>query len=62
MCILDYTSDQRKILGYMNPILQNQLTLNPQINENNEKYKTMYKKKNVATKKKNSTKRKGIVH
>jgi hypothetical protein len=44
MCSLNYTSDIEKRLGYTNPNFINQLQLNPQINENSEKDKTMIKK------------------
>jgi hypothetical protein len=39
MCSLNNTTNRRKRLGYVNPNLINQIQLNPQINENNEKYK-----------------------
>jgi hypothetical protein len=44
-------SDESKRLGYVNPNLINQLELNPQINENNPKYKNMRPKSKIATKK-----------
>jgi hypothetical protein len=52
MCSLNYTSDDQKRLGYVNPTLINQLTLNPQLNENSETYKAMSKKKRDTTQKK----------
>jgi hypothetical protein len=52
MCSLNYTSDDQKRLGYVNPTLINQLTLNPQLNENSETYKAMSKKKRAASQKK----------
>jgi hypothetical protein len=61
MCILNYTSDDQNRLGYVNRTLINQLTLNPQLNENSETYKAMSKKKR-ATAQKKSQKRKGILH
>jgi hypothetical protein len=45
MSSLNHTSDTEKRLGYVNPNYINKLQLNPQINENNGKYKTMNKKK-----------------
>jgi hypothetical protein len=39
MCSLNNTTNRRKRLGYADPNLINQIQLNPQINENNEKYK-----------------------
>jgi hypothetical protein len=51
MCSLNYTSDDQKTLGYVNPTLINQLTLNPQLNENSETYKAMSKKKRDAAQK-----------
>jgi hypothetical protein len=52
MCSLIHTSDKSKRLGYVNPNLINQLELNPQINENNPKYKNMRPKSKIAAKKK----------
>jgi hypothetical protein len=52
MCSLNYTSDDQKRHAYVNPTLINQLTLNPQLNENSETYKAMSKKKRDTTQKK----------
>jgi hypothetical protein len=52
MCILIHTSDDSKRLGYVNPNLINQIKLNPQINENNVKYKNIRLKSKIAVKKK----------
>jgi hypothetical protein len=60
MCSLNYTCDDQKRLGYMNPTLINQLTLNPQLNENSETNIAMSKKKRDAAQK-NSQKRKWIL-
>jgi hypothetical protein len=60
MCSLNYTSDDQKTLGYVNPTLINQLTLNPQLNENSETYKAMSKKKRDAAQK--THKRERILH
>jgi hypothetical protein len=49
---LNHTSDKRKRLGYVKPNLTNQIELNPQINENNPKYKNMRPKSKIAVKKK----------
>jgi hypothetical protein len=51
MCSLIYTSDKSKRLGYVNLNLINQIELNPQINENNLKYKNMMLKSKIADKK-----------
>jgi hypothetical protein len=48
MCSLNYTSDRLKRFGYVNPNLVNQLALNPQINENSQKFKTMSKSKQAV--------------
>jgi hypothetical protein len=53
MCSFNYTSDPQKRLGYVNPTLINQLTLNPQLNENSETYKARGKKKKDTTQKTN---------
>jgi hypothetical protein len=45
MCSLNYTSDDQKRLGYVNPTLINELTLNPQLNGDSDTYKVMSKKK-----------------
>jgi hypothetical protein len=50
MCSLNHTTDIEKRLGYVNPNYINQIQLNPQINENNEKFKTMNRKKLGYTK------------
>jgi hypothetical protein len=42
---LNHTSDTKRRLGFVNLNFIIQLQLNPQINENSEKYKTMIKKK-----------------
>jgi hypothetical protein len=59
MCSSNYTSDDQKRLGYVNPTLINQLTLIPQLNENSETYKAMSKKKQAATQKKTHKREKG---
>jgi hypothetical protein len=59
MCSLNYTSDQRKRLEYVNPNLINQLTLNLQINENSESTRS-WVSRNESRHKKHSSKRKGI--
>jgi hypothetical protein len=41
----------KKTLEYVNPNLINQLQLNPQINENSEKYKNMKAKSKIKVKK-----------
>jgi hypothetical protein len=51
MCSLNHTTDQRKRLGYANPNFINQIELNPQINENNPKYKNMRPKSKTDAKK-----------
>jgi hypothetical protein len=51
MCSLIHTSNKRKRLGYVNPNLINQIELNPQINENNLKYRNMRSKSKIAVKK-----------
>jgi hypothetical protein len=53
MCSLNYTSDDQKRLGYVNPTLINELTLNPQLNGDSDTYKAMSKKKWDAAKKTN---------
>jgi hypothetical protein len=60
MCSLNHTSDTKKGLGYANPDLINQLQLNPQINENSEKYKNM--RGRLKSTQKNSPLRKGLWH
>jgi hypothetical protein len=57
MCSLNHTSDERKRHGYANPNLINQIELNPQINENNLKYKNMRPKSKIAAKKLTNVKR-----
>jgi hypothetical protein len=52
MCSLIHTSDESKRLGYVNPNPINQIELNPQINENNPKFKNMRPKSKIAVKKK----------
>jgi hypothetical protein len=61
MCSLNHTTDQKKRLGYANPNLINQIQLNPQINENNPKYKNMKVKSKIAVKKKLTTENRTIV-
>jgi hypothetical protein len=51
MCSLNHMSDEIKRLGYTNPDLINQIELNPQINENNLKYKNMRPKSKIVVKK-----------
>jgi hypothetical protein len=51
MCSLIHTSDESKRLGYVNPNLIKQIELNPQINENNPKYKNMRPKSKIVGKK-----------
>jgi hypothetical protein len=60
MCNLIHTSDKSKRLGYMKPNLINEIELNPQINENNTKYKNMRPKSQIAMKK-NSPMAKGLL-
>jgi hypothetical protein len=48
---LIHTSVRSKRLGYVNPNLINQIELNPEINENNPKYKNMRLKSKIAAKK-----------
>jgi hypothetical protein len=60
MYSLIHTSNECKRLGYVNPNLINQIELNPQINENNPKYKNMRSKSKIATKK-NSPMTKGLL-
>jgi hypothetical protein len=60
MCSLIHTSDKSKRLGYVYPNLINQIELNPQINENNLKYKNMRLKSKIAMKK-NSPMTKGLL-
>jgi hypothetical protein len=57
MCSLIHTSDESKRLEYVNPNLINQIELNPQINENNPKYKNMRPKSKIAMKKLTNDKR-----
>jgi hypothetical protein len=61
MYSLNHTTDQKKRLGYTNPNLINQIQLNPQINENNLKYKNMKAKSKIAMKKKLITENRAIV-
>jgi hypothetical protein len=61
MCSLNHTTDQKKRLGYVNPNLINQIELNPQINENSQKYKNMKVKSKIAVKKRLTTKNRTIV-
>jgi hypothetical protein len=58
---LNHTSHERKRVGYANQNLINQIELNPQINENNPKYKNMRPKSKIAMKK-NSPMRKGLLY
>jgi hypothetical protein len=51
MCSLIHTSDKSKRLGYVNQNLINQIELNPQIYENNPKYKKMRLKNKIVVKK-----------
>jgi hypothetical protein len=51
MCSLNHTTDPKKRLGCANPNLINQIQLNPQINENNQKYKNMKAKSKITVKK-----------
>jgi hypothetical protein len=55
MYSLNDTSDAKKRLGYVNPNFINQLQLNTQINENNEKYKNMINKRQINTKRQLTT-------
>jgi hypothetical protein len=52
MCSLIHMSNKSKRRGYVNPNLINQIELNPQINENNPKYKNMRLKSKITVKKK----------
>jgi diketogulonate reductase-like aldo/keto reductase len=60
MYSLIHTSDESKRLGYVNQNLINQIELNPQINENNTKYKNMRQKSKIAAEK-NSPMTKGLL-
>jgi hypothetical protein len=60
MYSLIHTFDKSKRLGYVNPNLINQIELNPQINENNLKYKNI-RQKSKLTVKKNSSMTKGLL-
>jgi hypothetical protein len=51
MYSLNHTTNPKKRLGYANPNLINQIQLNPQINENNSKYKNLKVKSKIAAKK-----------
>jgi hypothetical protein len=51
MCSSNHTTNEKKRLEYVNPNLINQLQLNPQINENGEKYKKINVKSKITTKK-----------
>jgi hypothetical protein len=51
MYSLNHTSDRQKRLGTTNPNLINQLQLNPQVNENSEKYNNMKEKSKISVKK-----------
>jgi hypothetical protein len=50
MCSLNHTTDKKR-LGYANQNLINQIQLNPQINENNPKYKNKKAKSKIIVKK-----------
>jgi hypothetical protein len=50
-------SDESKRLEYVNPNLINQIELNPQIIENNPKYKNMRPTSKIVTKKLTNDKR-----
>jgi hypothetical protein len=52
MCSLIHTSNKSKRLGYVNPNIINQIELNQQVNENNQKYKNMRPKSKIAANKK----------
>jgi hypothetical protein len=52
MCTLPHTCDKEKRLSFMNPTQINQLELNTVINEKNETFKGMSKKKRVTSIKK----------
>jgi hypothetical protein len=60
MCTLIHTSNKSKRLRYVNPNLIYQIKLNPQINENNVKYKDMRLKSKIAMKR-NSLMTKGLL-
>jgi hypothetical protein len=51
MCSLNHTTDEKRRLGYVNPNRINQIQLNPQIKENNLKYKNMKTKSKITMKK-----------
>jgi hypothetical protein len=55
MFSLNHTSDIKKRLGYASQNLINQLQLNPQINENSEKYKNVRRKSKINTKRQLTT-------
>jgi hypothetical protein len=48
---LNHTTDRKKRLGYVNSNLINQIQLNPQINENSQKYRNLKVKSKIAMKK-----------
>jgi hypothetical protein len=52
MCSLIHTSNKSKRLGYVNPNIINQIELNQQVNENNQKYKNMRPKSKITANKK----------
>jgi hypothetical protein len=61
MCSLNHITDDKKRLGYTNPNLIIQIQLNPQINENNLKYKNMKAKSKIAAKKRLTTENRTVV-
>jgi hypothetical protein len=60
MCSLNHTSDTRKRLGYVNTNPINQLELNPQIHDNNQKVKGMTKKKRVKAQRQLTTEKRNL--
>jgi hypothetical protein len=59
-CSLNHTTNQKRDLG-MHPNHINQIQLNPQINENNQKYKNMKAKSKIIMKKRLTIENKTIV-
>jgi hypothetical protein len=60
MCNLNHTTDKKR-LGYGNTNLINQLQLNPQINENSQKYKNMKVKSKITVTKRLTTENRIVV-
>jgi hypothetical protein len=60
MCSFNHTTIKKERPGYANPNIINQIQLNPQINENSQKYKNM-KAKSKITEKRLTTENRTIV-